>query len=223
MITVYYAKVFPFLKEGTFLLHLEKIEKERRKKIQHMKDQKSICRSLAAGCLLHDALCESRGLSLKTGQAFEIGYEKEGKPYLKEMPDVYFNLSHSGGYVSCAIADVPVGVDIQKKSMVRSRIAERFFTSADNERLSVCSEEEREDLFFRMWSIKESYIKLTGQGMRQGFDSFEIDWSHGRILEKGKDNVSAYFEEQIHLPEYSFCVCSHKPEQEVIWKEKVLV
>lgn len=222
MISVYYAKVFPFLEEDTFLYHLEKIEEERRKRIQRMKDQRSIYRSLSAGCLLHDALCESLGVSLGAGQAFKISYEEEGKPYLIGEPDIYFNLSHSGEYVSCAVADMPIGIDIQKKVTVRSRIAERFFTGADNQKLSACNEEEREELFFRMWSIKESYVKLTGKGMKQGIDSFEIDWHHHQILEEGKDSPSAYFKEQTCLPEYSFCVCCRKPEPEIVWKETVL-
>lgn len=223
MITVYYAKVFPLLEEDTFLHHLGKIEEERRKKLQQMKEQKSINRSLAAGCLLHDALCKRLGVSLGDDQPFEIGYGEEGKPYLKGEPDIYFNLSHSGEYVSCAVADVPVGVDIQKKVKVRSGIAKRFFTDADNQKLSACGEAEREDLFFRMWSIKESFIKLTGKGMRQGIDSFEIDWHHDWILEEGKSSPSACFKEQTCLPEYSFCVCSKIPEPEVTWKESVLI
>ena len=222
MISVYYAKVFPFLEEDTFLYHLEKTEEERRKRIQRMKDQRSIYRSLSAGCLLHDALCERLGVSLESGQPFAIDYKKEGKPYLIGEPDINFNLSHSGDYVCCAVADVPVGVDIQKKVTVKSRIAERFFTGADNQKLSACGEEEREDLFFRMWSIKESFIKLTGKGMKQGMDSFEIDWFYGRILEEGKSDPLAYFKEQTCLTEYSFCVCSRKPEPEVVWKEMVL-
>lgn len=222
MITVYYAKVFPFLEEDTFLHHLDQVEKERRKKIQKMKDQKSINRSLSAGCLLYQALCERLGVSLEEGRSFEIGYEKEGKPYLEKESGIYFNLSHSGEYVSCAVADAPVGVDIQQKVKIKSTIAERFFTNADNQKLSACSKEEREDMFFRMWSVKESFVKFTGKGMRQGIDSFEIDWRDSRILETGKSVPSAYFAEQTCLPEYSFCVCSGKAKQEVVWKESEL-
>ena len=222
MITVYYAKVFPFLEKDAFLRYLNKVEEGRRKKLQRMKDLGSRNRTLAAGCLLHDALCERLGLPMQTEGAFEIGYEKEGKPYLIKEPEVCFNLSHSGEYVSCAVADTTVGVDIQKKVPAKSKIAERFFTDADNRKLSVCGEAEREELFFRMWSIRESFLKFTGKGLGQGMDSFEIDWRHGWILEKGKSGPSACFKEQTALPEYSFCVCCGKDETEVVWKEITL-
>lgn len=39
-------------------------------------------------------------------------YTGHGKPYLLNYPDVHFNISHSGEYVACAVADSPVGVDI---------------------------------------------------------------------------------------------------------------
>ena len=51
MTAVYYAKVFPLLEEDTFLQYLEKVEKRRREKLLHMKDQGSISYTLTAGCL----------------------------------------------------------------------------------------------------------------------------------------------------------------------------
>lgn len=222
MIAVYYAKVFPPLEEDAFLLYLEKVEKERRKKLLHGTKQGSSSCMLAAGCLLHKALCEWMGLEADDTPPFKISYGKEGKPYLKEKPELYFNLSHSGEYVCCAAGDVPVGVDLQKKTAVKEKIAERFFTAADNQRLSLCRKEEWNDLFFRMWSIKESFVKLTGEGLKQGLGSFEINWQLSAILEEGKDKPSAYFKEQTALPEYSFCVCTKEPQENVAWKETLL-
>lgn len=219
MITVYYAKVFPFLEEDTFLSDWNKIDKVRQEKIRAVKNPDAGRRSLAAGCLLHDALCEKLELSTGRQIPFSIGYEADGKPYLTQRPDVHFNVSHSGDYVCCAISDVPVGVDIQKEVPAGKNLAERFFTPADCRELSECDENDREHLFFRMWSIKESFIKMTGKGMRQGIASFEIDWHHRWIWEKEKKMPSACFTEYRHLPGYSFCVCAEKAGQEVVWRE----
>ena len=45
-----------------------------------------------------------------------LKFEKNqyGKPYLSEHPDFYFNISHSGEYVLCAIDNNPIGVDIEE-------------------------------------------------------------------------------------------------------------
>ncbi len=222
MIAVYYAKVFPILEEGTFLQCLEKVEKKRREKLLHGKGKRDICPTLTAGCLLHNVLCKWMEIDPSCSAPFEIGYGKEGKPYLPDKPEVHFNLSHSGEYVCCAIGDEPVGVDIQKKTAVKEKIAERFFTIADNQKLSECGEKERTDLFFRMWSIKESFLKLTGKGLKQGMNSFEINWQQGIILEEGRKKPSAYFMECTHMPTYSFCVCTKEQQQDVVWEEILL-
>lgn len=220
MIKVYYAKVFPHLEEGTFFAHLNKIEEERRKKILSGTNEKNRLRSLSAGTLLHDVLCRELGLLKKNGAPFEIVYAKGGKPYLKDYPNVYFNLSHSGDYVCCVVSDIPVGIDIQKITDVKEGLARRFFTDRDNQKLEACSKEERKKMFFRMWSIKESYIKLTGRGMAEGLNTFEIDWQGNRIVRTEiQERTEAYFEEYSSLPEYCFCVCTGTPFAKVIWEE----
>lgn len=229
MIKVYYTKVFPFLEEDTFFSHLNKIEKERRRKLLAISSEKNRLRSLTAGCLLHEVLCRELGLLKENEPPFEVAYEKDGKPYLLDYPNVYFNLSHSGDYVCCAVGDMPLGVDIQKITDVKEGVARRFFTDEDNQRLAACGGEERKKLFFRMWSIKESYIKLTGRGMAGGLNTFEIDWQENRILgisaleiqekAEGSEKAEAYFEEYSRLPEYCFCVCASIPFYRVTWKE----
>ena len=37
-----------------------------------------------------------------------------GKPYFPAFPDFYYNISHSGSYVVCAVCDHPVGIDLQQ-------------------------------------------------------------------------------------------------------------
>lgn len=222
MVTVYYTKVFTHLQEREFLSYLDKIEEERRKKILLMKKEESRLQSLTAGSLLHFALCERMGDVEKNSGPFSMGYGRNGKPYLKEYPDIHFNLSHSGRYVCCALSHTPVGVDIQKITDVKRGIAERFFTGKDNQRLEACGGEERKALFFRMWSIKESFIKLTGEGIAGGLDSFEIDWKRSVVSDGGKTEPSAYFSEWNELAEYSACVCSREPLEKVVWKKAAL-
>lgn len=228
MITVYYQKVDLFLEEEAFRNFLEsaieKIEKRRREKILRMHRREEQIRSLSAGLLLHGALCEQLGLCAEPTPAFELGYGENGKPFLKDYRELYFNLSHSGDYVALALGESPSGVDIQEKTRVREGIARRFFTEADNCRLSECGEMERRDLFFRMWSIKESYVKLTGKGISEGLSGFEIDWERKALYEgahadRGGDSPAAYFMENGEIEEYSLSLCFYEQDQEVVWKQ----
>lgn len=220
MVTVYYTEVLAHLQGDDFRFYLDKVEEERRKKILLMKNEESRLRSLTAGSLLYFALCNRMGDIGKSRDSFLIGYGKNGKPYLKESAKVHFNLSHSGTYVCCAVGDTPVGMDIQKITDVERRLAGRFFTEEDNKRLDACSsKEDRKKLFFQMWSIKESFIKLTGEGMAKGLNTFEIDWQRNQVLDKGKKGSIAYFMTCNKLEGYSACLCSWEPLENAVWKE----
>ncbi|MBQ8598008.1 MAG: 4'-phosphopantetheinyl transferase superfamily protein [Lachnospiraceae bacterium] len=241
MITVYYGRAEKLIAKIGFEKCLNNLEERRKEKVLRTGDQISQVRSLATGELLHLAASRYLGVfSNRTEMVFETEVQPGGKPYLKEYPQIHFNLSHSGDYVCCAIGDVPVGVDIQKHVSVKAGLAKRFFTEAENRMLDGLDAQEREMLFFRMWSIKESYIKFTGQGMKQGIDTFEIDWNSGSIFHKEDvrlsceipgegalktqesegvipDYVQAYFEEFGGIDGYSLSVCRESLETKIVW------
>ena len=97
-----------------------------------------------------------------------------GKPYLLGRPDFHFNLSHSGVWAVCAVADAPVGVDIQQLRPVTVKIEQRF-SSLEQQRLLAMSGEEQTELLFDLWVQKESYIKCTGEGLQCSLKSFEAE------------------------------------------------
>jgi len=97
---------------------------------------------------------------------YALSERANGKPVFSERPEVHFNLSHSGNYVSCAVAQCEVGVDIEGGRRVRPSIENRFFS--EEECRWVCeadSEELHSERFFRLWTLKEAYSKLTGEGI----------------------------------------------------------
>lgn len=98
-----------------------------------------------------------------------------GKPYFPEYPGIHFSLSHTKGCVCCALSETQVGVDVEKQrpQKYQERILRRF--SREEQRLwEAAPQEERERLFFRMWVLKESYVKAEGQGLRIPLDSFSV-------------------------------------------------
>ena len=77
-----------------------------------------------------------------------------------------------------------------------------------------------EEVFLSLWSIKESYLKYTGLGMKMGLDSFEIDFDRQRIIDlagKEESEKRVYFR-QISLPslsEYAASVCCGCEKMEI--------
>jgi 4'-phosphopantetheinyl transferase len=99
--------------------------------------------------------------------------DKYGKPYLKNYPDIHFNLSHSENYVACAVSDSPVGVDIEYIHDIDLNIAKHYFYGSEYE--YILNNDNKKKAFFELWVLKESYMKMTGLGFRLALDKFCIE------------------------------------------------
>lgn len=90
-------------------------------------------------------------------------YGENGKPSLKELPNVHFNLSHCKEAVACVISDKPIGVDIEALGRYSERLAR--YTMNEREFEEINQAEDRDVAFTRLWTMKEAAMKLTGEGI----------------------------------------------------------
>lgn len=106
----------------------------------------------------------------------KIGSRRKGKPYSIDDPGLYFNMSNSGKLAVIAFSrDTEVGIDIEQ---IRSlpdldEMIIRNFTTREIKFINGKSEE-KTSRFFRFWTIKESYLKAIGEGMRLPPDNLEF-------------------------------------------------
>jgi 4'-phosphopantetheinyl transferase len=89
-----------------------------------------------------------------------------------------FNLSHSAqhGLLALHAGGVPLGVDIEVARPFEraARIAARHFNVAEAATVEAAAAgKERETIFFRTWTRKEAYLKLTGLGLPGGLACVE--------------------------------------------------
>ena len=136
------------------------ISAQRRQKVDSLRYQKDQRLSLAAGYLLEQGLKE-----LGVGEN-EIGYGPFGKPYLKNVPGLHFSLSHSGHYAVCVFDHRPVGVDIEQLRPVSGALLQKVCTEAECRFLNAQSPEKVPEIFCRLWTAKESFMKLEGRGLQ---------------------------------------------------------
>ena len=100
-----------------------------------------------------------------------------GKPCLAAYPEIHFNISHSGGWAVCALAAMPCGVDIQERRPIRSRrIVERTMNAREQRQIREAEDSTAE--FIRLWTYKESCIKLSGEGLRQDMKTLKPPACH---------------------------------------------
>lgn len=139
-----------------------------------------------------------------------IEIEKNGKPYLKDNDNIHFNISHSGSRVMCAISDKEVGCDVQKSSNLKPDFMEYVMTEAElKEIYSYENVDERKDMFFRIWSLKESYVKATGMGLKRNPKSISIlDIDSDPKVYPSVDDKKYYFKEYSFDDGYYYSCCS---------------
>lgn len=196
MVYTYYMDVRCFDKETLFQEKLTLLSPYRQQKTALLKHEKDKNRSLGAGILLDHALMVY-GLRERSIE-YEIG--KWGKPALKYHPNIHFSISHSGDYAICSIGDKPMGNDIELIKPGRLKVADRFFAREELEWMyAVQDEEEVTRRMFRIWTMKESFLKVTGKGISLPLGDFAVvmDEEQDRIRIKHTFNARYY-----HVKEY---------------------
>lgn len=93
-------------------------------------------------------------------------YEKHGKPCVINNRNLHFNVSHTGDWGILAVSLSPVGVDIEQYSG-RSfiGIGENLFSETEQQALITQTPATQAALFFRIWALKEAFIKANGCGL----------------------------------------------------------
>jgi 4'-phosphopantetheinyl transferase len=96
-----------------------------------------------------------------------IAYGEFGKPFLVEYPDIYFNISHSGKYVACAVCDFPVGIDVQEITSFRPEVAARICSPVALTLIKESLDPDAE--FTKIWTQTEALAKEMGFGIGEIF------------------------------------------------------
>ena len=158
------------------------VSQNRREKIDYYRFEKD--KKLSAGAyLLLRKMLEAENI---TKPSFKT--EKYGKPYISNLENIYFSLSHSGKMVLCAVSDREVGADIEfVDSEIDLNIARLYFYNSEYE--NIMNAENPPDEFFRYWVLKESYMKYTGLGMNLKLDAFEIIMKDKISLKNNRKNL----------------------------------
>ena len=151
---------------------MEMLSPQRRAKAEACRNLRVRVLSVGAALALDHLLCEH---DLRE-QDMEYEEGNHGKPaFVGEYAHWDFNLSHSGHMVAAVLAqskmaDVPIGVDIQRVTNYRPELVRRMFSAEDRAQLAACTDETtRQRLFVQLWCRAEAFAKATGEGLRWPF------------------------------------------------------
>ena len=121
----------------------------------------------------------------------EFGYTEKGKPFLLDRPDIHFSISHTKNAILVAIADAPIGVDIEAFRSPSAALIARTMNPTEQAAIAASAATAAsaasaatleppgtayspgtpqasgtpEALFSAIWTRKEAVLKLRGTGI----------------------------------------------------------
>lgn len=208
---LYILEVSQLSDEWLFKKAYSLVSDARRKKADRLITPSDKCLSLGVEILLMYGL-KKAGIT----DPVSICCTDKGKPYLADKK-AFFSLSHSGKYAICTVSDKDVGCDIEKIGNADTKIAKRFFHPSEYEDiLNRSLAAEKNMLFYRYWTLKESFIKAVGLGMKLPMNSFCIIPTDKNISVKQSVDTNAYsFAEFSEIPGYCCGVCMNGQEKKI--------
>ena len=178
----------------------------RRKKTEGLRLRKDRNLSLGAGILI-DSFLKGLGLSERK---MNYGFVGNRKPVFIGLPEVHFSISHSDKIAIAAFSDSEIGCDVEKITKANLSLAKRFFCREEYDLLVKEEDPEKRDLlFFRLWTLKESFVKASGYGMELPMNSFLIRLEDGGVsVECETVKYSFEFHEYSCIPGFCAAYCS---------------
>ena len=139
------------------------------------KNKKGAKESLCARSLLIEIVNEQ----YKTDCKKNIRQGSDGHIFIEGMPDCYVSISHSKDMTAVCCSENRVGIDIEKIREISDKLKQR-----------ICKKETaNEEDFFRIWTLKEAYLKASQIGFAKMLEISEDEIiSKSRIVSAKKDD-----------------------------------
>jgi len=152
--------------DEVFDVWLKKLPKFRQDKVMRYRFRNDRVRSLCAYLLL----CVGLGRIVEN-----FSYNEHGKPALLDG-DLQINFSHAKSAVVAGFSKHPIGVDVE---FIREKypkiVCKRVFTDAEIQQIETAKDPTL--MFFKFWTLKESFVKCLGQGLSFPLKTVEFQLS----------------------------------------------
>lgn len=172
MIELYGCKLLDDLRfmevKSLIMARLPKSSRDLAERFRHTTGQQ---RKLTGELLVRAISSKKLGIS---PEKISWEYSEKNKPFFSTHRDFHFNISHSGEWVVAAFSEKPVGIDVEKIRRINFKLADRFFSPEESRSIRDLPQRQRTELFFEIWTLKESYLKALGTGLSRSLSSFTV-------------------------------------------------
>jgi 4'-phosphopantetheinyl transferase len=137
--------------------------------------------------------------------SWQFNKTEKGKPEIIGT-DLQFSLSHTMGLVACAVArGFAVGIDTEyfDRKQKQADLAQAVLTPHELSQLKSFPAEQHQETFLRFWTLREAYVKATGQGISFPREDFAFVLDQPSICFANGDDASHWqfcaWEEKRHV------------------------
>ena len=145
----------------------------------------------------------------------EFDYAEHGKPYLKNDPNIHFNLSHScdmAAFAFCLQTDIGVDIEYMREQSNLAGMINHVASEKEMHELAALQGDELHNAFYRLWTRKEAFIKAVGRGLGMGLRSIHIGTQASAtplgVEYKNEPQPQWQIVDVTPPPEYKLAVCS---------------
>ncbi len=126
-------------------------------KIEHIHDEQERYLKISTYISILDCI-------KKIDPSLKLKFDELGKPnIIGNKSPLYISISHSVDKYAFALASINIGIDIEKKRNFSNdellRLSNKCLTEDEMKRFKLDN-----NSFIKLWTIKESYVKLLGTG-----------------------------------------------------------
>ncbi len=203
------AKIFSVyapdnLSDDAFNMLLAQVDSSITQSLLKQRNKQVAITRLFTHLLLNFTLATEYGLDLKR---MVMHRGNHIKPFFSDENAPHFSLSHSGRVGICALHDNPIGVDVEKKRPITDALAKRIMSS--DEFSTYLTSTEKIEYFFKIWTLKESYLKFNGEGITRSLSNVSFKLETIQNGYKGTTLIGQPEKLSIidHIEGYAFSAC----------------
>ena len=171
-INIYYLEIDENLTWDNISCMTKYISVKRRKHIEKLRYERDKISSLMTGLMARNIISRNTGIKK---ELLSFKANRFGKPYLNNITDYEFSVSHTHKKIIFADCNTRIGIDIEdlyQNVKEFENISKNNFT--ENEVMYILSSDNPNKEFIKVWTAKEAYVKMLGTGLATPLSSFDV-------------------------------------------------
>lgn len=167
---VYFVELDVDIGFSTYEPLLQFLSAEKRDKILkfHFDIDKKL--SVASDLFIRYLACQYLNVN---NSELRFGRNEYGKPFLVDVDDFHYNISHTRNAITVGVSQTPIGVDVERIRGFQNAIVKRFFSKKEKQYVE-SDNENSSKRFYEIWTKKEAYVKWIGEGLSIPLRSFDV-------------------------------------------------